>query len=298
MVATTTATTAAGTAAAVGASSAAAGTTAGVSAGIAAGTAAGVGTAASVGAGTATGAGIVAGTAGTATAGTAAATAGFGSWLHSMLFGEAASASASAAGAGTAGTAGASAAGAAGTGATATSAGASAGTAAAAGTGTGQTAAGTAASEGLIGAGGEYSTKSLLANAMTGASAASAVMSGISSSRQMKASQKQTEIQYHQEKNQALQKSNLIREAMLKDVASARATYASRGFTDDGTPSQAMNESANQANSDIGVVKTDSQIAGLQLRAQGQEYKRGAAFSLLSGFGNGARIVGNRILRK
>ena len=295
MVATTTATTA-GTAAAVGASSAAAaGTTAGVSAGVAAG----AGTAAGVGAAGATGAGIAAGTTGattaglstagtaatvgTAGAGTTAASAGFGSWLHSMLFGEAASTGAS-----TAGTVGAS-------GATAGTTQASTGMVAA---GTGQAAAGTAATEGLIGAGGEYSTKSLLANAMTGASAASAVMSGISSSRQMKASQKQTEIQYHQEKNQALQKSNLIREAMLKDVASARATYASRGFTDDGTPSQVMNESANQANSDIGVVKTDSQIAGLQLRAQGQEYRRGAAFSLLSGFGNGAGIVGNRILTK
>ena len=287
MVATTTATTA-GTAAAVGASSAAAaGTTAGVATGVGAG----------VGAGAATGAGIAAGTTGATTAGLSAAgtaatvgtagagtaSTGFGSWLSSMLFGEAASTGAGA------GTAGASTAGTAGT------TGASAGTVAA---GAGEAATGTAATEGLIGAGGEYSTKSLLANAMTGASAASAVMSGISSSRQMKASQKQTEIQYHQEKNQALQKSNLIREAMLKDVASARATYASRGFTDDGTPSQVMNESANQANSDIGVVKTDSQIAGLQLRAQGQEYRRGAAFSLLSGFGNGAGIVGNRILTK
>lgn len=291
MVATTTATTA-GTAAAVGASSAAA---AGTTAGVAAGTAAGAGTAASVGAG----AGVAAGA-----AGTAGASAGFGSWLSSMLFGEAASTGASAGTAGAssaaAGSAAAGAGSAAGTG-VATTGTAAAGSAAAAGTGAGtgtSTTAGTAATEGLIGAGGEYSTKSLLANAMTGASAASAVMSGITSHRQMKANEKQTEIQYHKEKNQGLQKSNLIRETMLKDVASARAAYASRGVRDDGSPSQVIGESANQANQDIGVVQTDSQIAGLQLRGQGKEYKRAATFSLLSGFGNGAGIVGNRILRK
>lgn len=233
-------------------------TTAGTTtAGLTAGT---TGTTGGLAAGTLEAAGT---TGGVAAGGGGAASGGFGSWLHSMLFGEAAQ----------------------------TTGEAIAGKA-------GEVITEKAATEGLIGVGGEYSTKSLLSNALTGASAASAVMSGISSSRQMKASKKQTEIQYHQEKNQALQKSNLIREAMLKDVASARATYASRGFTDDGTPSQVMNESANQANSDIGVVQTDSQIAGLQLRGQGKEYKRAATFSLLSGFGNGAGIVGNRILRK
>lgn len=294
MVATTTATTA-GTAAAVGASSAAA---AGTTAGIAAGTAAGAGTAASVGAGAAT-AGVAAGA---GAAGTAGATAGFGSWLSSMLFGEAASTGAGAgASSAAAGSAAAGAGSAAGTGAATTGTAAAGTTTAAAGTGAGAgtgTTAGTAATEGLIGAGGEYSTKSLLANAMTGASAASAVMSGITSHRQMKANEKQTEIQYHKEKNQGLQKSNLIRETMLKDVASARAAYASRGVLDEGSPSQVIGESANQANQDIGVVQTDSQIAGLQLRGQGKEYKRAATFSLLSGFGNGAGIVGNRILRK
>ena len=274
MVATTTAT----TAGAVTAGATTAGTTAGgvaTTGALTAGTTAGLTTAGTTTAGLTTGTtgttgGLAAGTleaagttGGVSAGGGGAASGGFGSWLHSMLFGEAAQ----------------------------TTGEAMAGKA-------GEVITEKAATEGLIGAGGEYSTKSLLANALTGASAASAVMSGISSSRQMKASKKQTEIQYHQEKNQALQKSNLIREAMLKDVASARATYARRGFTDDGTPSQVMNESANQANSDIGVVKTDSQIAGLQMRAQGQEYRRGAAFSLLSGFGNGAGIVANRILRK
>ena len=280
MVATTTAT--AGTAA-IGAASgtAAAGTTAGVAATTGAAatsasaiTAAGAGS--SIAAGTGTAAGAAGTTAMTGAAGTAA-TAGFGSWLHSALFGTAASGSSSAGvGAGTAGA----------------SVGATAGTG-------GATGAGTVATSGLIGSGGEFSTKSLIANAMTGASAASAVMSGISMGHQMKAAEKQAKIQYGQEKLKATQKSNLIRETMLKDVASATAAYSSRGvLSNTGSPTQVMNEGVNQANQDIGVAQTDAKLSGLQLKAQGKQYGRSAPFSLLSGVGNAANIVGQRIISK
>ncbi len=211
-------------------------------------------------AGTAGTTGAAAGaTTGAITAGTTGATTGgFGSWLHSILFGEAAK--------------------------TATLK-------------TGEVIA-TEATKGLIGASGEYSTKSLLANALTGASATSAVMGGVNMGRQMKAAEKQTEVQYGQEKLKATQKSNLIRETMLKDVASANASYAKRGITNSGSPEQVIREGINQANQDIGVVATDSQLTGLQLKSQGYQYKKSAPFSLLSGFANGAGIVGNRILRK
>ena len=196
----------------------------------------------------------------------------------------------------TAGTAGASAAASSAAATAATTAGTAATTAGTAG------AAGTAAAT-TAGAAGAATTGSLLGDVLTGASAISSIMGGIQSYHQMKASARQSELQAGQEKLKATQQSNLIRENMLKEIASANAMFGARGILSTGSPEQVIRESANQANQDISMAQANGRLAYLQHKAQANEYKQGAPYSLLNGVGNAAFTVSNsktmnRILNK
>ena len=148
-----------------------------------------------------------------------------------------------------------------------------------------------------------YTLSSLLGDVLTGASAVSSIMGGIQTYHQMKASARQSELQAGQEKLKATQQSNLIRENMLKEVASANAMFGARGILSAGSPEQVIRESANQANQDISITQANGRLAYLQHKAQANEYKQGAAYSLLNGVGNAAFTVSNsktmnRILNK
>ena len=200
----------------------------------------------------------------------------------------------------TAGTAAASAAASSAAATAATTAGTAATAATAAGA-AGSAAATTAGAAGTATTG--YTLSSLLGDVLTGASAVSSIMGGIQTYHQMKASARQSELQAGQEKLKATQQSNLIREKMLKEVASANAMFGARGILSAGSPEQVIRESANQANQDISMAQANGRLAYLQHKAQANEYKQGAAYSLLNGVGNAAFTVSNsktmnRILNK
>ncbi len=153
--------------------------------------------------------------------------------------------------------------------------------------------AGTAATTAATTAASSYGISSLLGDLLTGASAMSSIMGGIQTYHQMKASARDSELQAGQEKLKATQQSNLIRENMLQEVASANAMFGARGISMAGSPEQVIRESANQANQDINMTKANGRLAALQHQSQAKQYRQNAAYSLLNGFGNAAFTLSN-----
>lgn len=123
----------------------------------------------------------------------------------------------------------------------------------------------------------------LIGSALSGASALSSILSSGQQRTQQKSLSVNAQAQAAASETEATQKANLLREQALRDAGSSNAAYAARGLTGNGTPTQLMAESFNQANRAANIETMSGKITALGHTAQAAEYKKASKSSLLNG---------------
>lgn len=136
----------------------------------------------------------------------------------------------------------------------------------------------------------ELATASLL---LTGASAGFSIISGLQESQELKFQAKQADQQSRLENIKAKETANQIRTQLNADLASANATFSSRGILPgSGSALNAQIQSKANASRDIETALFGGRTNAAQLKSQAEQYKSSAKSSVIKGFGQAAVTAG------